>query len=141
MLVVICFHHLPSCMPVAEFLKPFIGITCRSLNSNGFTGSIPPSIGNLTSLYLLDLADNRLTGTIPVSTATTPGLDLLVHTKHLYVRSLRAILLIAAFLLQMIPFTMFVDTLKPIYSHLGLNQLSGTIPPKLFSSEMKLIHV
>uniref|UniRef100_A0A6N2KJQ5 Leucine-rich repeat-containing N-terminal plant-type domain-containing protein n=1 Tax=Salix viminalis TaxID=40686 RepID=A0A6N2KJQ5_SALVM len=53
-----------------------------SLNSNGFTGSIPPSLGNLDKLYWLDLADNRLTGTIPVSTETTPGLDLLVHTKH-----------------------------------------------------------
>ncbi|CAK7357239.1 unnamed protein product [Dovyalis caffra] len=68
----------------------------------------PPSIGNLTKLYWLDLAANQLSGNIPVSTGTTPGLDLLVHTKHF---------------------------------HLGLNQLSGPIPPQLFSSDMKLIHV
>ena len=58
---------------------------CRSLNSNSFTGSIPPSIGNLLNLYWLDLADNKLSGTIPVSSGTTPGLDMLVNTKHLYV--------------------------------------------------------
>ncbi|KAF9685111.1 hypothetical protein SADUNF_Sadunf03G0020300 [Salix dunnii] len=94
--------------PIPDSIGSLPLITYLSLNSNDFSGSIPPSIGNLTSLYWLDLADNRLTGTIPVSTATTPGLDLLVHTKHF---------------------------------HLGLNQLSGTIPPKLFSSEMKLIHL
>uniref|UniRef100_A0A6N2N2A3 Protein kinase domain-containing protein n=1 Tax=Salix viminalis TaxID=40686 RepID=A0A6N2N2A3_SALVM len=94
--------------PIPDSIGSLPLITYLSLNSNGFTGSIPPSIGNLTNLYWLDLADNRLTGTIPVSTATTPGLDLLVNTKHF---------------------------------HLGLNQLSGTIPPKLFSSKMKLIHV
>ena len=84
-------------MPVAAFLKLFTGVTCRSLNSNGFTGTIPPSLGNLDNLYWLDLADNRLTGTIPVSTETTPGLDLLVHTKHLYVDSPCSIHLIASF--------------------------------------------
>ncbi|XP_010252242.1 PREDICTED: probable leucine-rich repeat receptor-like protein kinase At5g49770 isoform X2 [Nelumbo nucifera] len=79
-----------------------------SLNSNSFTGEIPPSIGNLSKLYWLDLADNKLTGTIPVSNGSTPGLDMLIHTKHF---------------------------------HFGKNQLSGTIPPQLFSSEMILIHV
>ncbi|KAK4745119.1 hypothetical protein SAY87_011431 [Trapa incisa] len=79
-----------------------------SLNSNGFTGPIPPSIGNLTNLYWLDLADNQLTGSIPVSNGSTPGLDLLLNTKHF---------------------------------HLGNNRLTGTVPGKLLSSEMKLIHL
>ncbi|XP_057468806.1 leucine-rich repeat receptor protein kinase HPCA1-like [Actinidia eriantha] len=79
-----------------------------SLNSNSFSGSIPPEIGYLSSLYWLDLADNKLSGRIPVSDGTTPGLDMLVNTKHF---------------------------------HFGKNQLSGTIPPKLFSPNMSLIHV
>ncbi|GFY94647.1 leucine-rich repeat protein kinase family protein [Actinidia rufa] len=83
-------------------------LTNLSLNSNSFTGSIPPEIGYLSNLYWLDLADNMLSGRIPVSDGTTPGLDMLVNTKHF---------------------------------HFGKNQLSGTIPLKLFSSNMSLIHV
>jgi hypothetical protein len=55
----------------------------RALNSNNFTGKIPPSLGKLSKVYWLDLADNQLTGPIPISTSTTPGLDLLLKAKHL----------------------------------------------------------
>jgi len=57
----------------------------RSLYSNRFIGPVPASIGNLKNLYWLDLSNNQLTGSIPVSNGTAPGLDLLVKTKHLYV--------------------------------------------------------
>lgn len=59
----------------------------RSLNSNNFSGSIPPSIGNLSNLSWLDLSENNFNGTIPVSSGTTPGLDMLLNAKHLYVLS------------------------------------------------------
>ncbi|KAK8490844.1 hypothetical protein V6N11_066517 [Hibiscus sabdariffa] len=54
-----------------------------ALNSNNFTGGIPPSFGKLSKLYWLDVADNQLVGTIPVSTPSSPGLDLLLKAKHL----------------------------------------------------------
>lgn len=79
-----------------------------SLNNNSFIGEIPASIGNLSSLFWLDLADNKLTGSIPVSKGSTPGLDMLVTTKHF---------------------------------HFGKNQLSGEIPPQLFSSQLTLKHL
>jgi Leucine-rich repeat (LRR) protein len=60
-----------------------IELLFRALNSNNFTGKIPPSLGKLSKLYWLDFADNQLTGPIPVSTSTTPGLDLLLKAKHL----------------------------------------------------------
>ena len=69
----------------SKCLKLFIAILCRSLNSNSFSGSIPPSIGNLSSLSWLDLTDNKLNGTIPISSGTTTGLDMLVNARHLYV--------------------------------------------------------
>lgn len=59
-------------------------VLCRSLNSNNFIGRIPATIGYLSKLYWLDLADNKLTGTLPVSSGSSPGLDMLLHTKHLY---------------------------------------------------------
>ncbi|GAB4848582.1 hypothetical protein Ancab_003287 [Ancistrocladus abbreviatus] len=52
----IVFHHL-----VAKCLCRFGG----SLNSNDFTGNIPPSIGNLKNLYWLDLFDNQLYTCLP----------------------------------------------------------------------------
>ncbi|KAK9740996.1 hypothetical protein RND81_03G074900 [Saponaria officinalis] len=78
-----------------------------SLNSNNFTGRVPAFIGNLKKLYWLDLSDNKLSGGIPVSDGTTPGLDLLVNTKHF---------------------------------HFGINQLSGPIPPSLFSTNLTIIY-
>ncbi|MFS8002556.1 putative non-specific serine/threonine protein kinase [Helianthus anomalus] len=59
-------------------------VLCRSLNLNRFTGEIPPTIGNLQNLYWLDLADNQLSGSIPVSSGNTPGLDRLTQAKHFH---------------------------------------------------------
>ncbi|GMP63533.1 hypothetical protein CsSME_00025175 [Camellia sinensis var. sinensis] len=56
-----------------------------SLSSNSFSGPIPPLMGNLFNLYWLDLTGNKLSGTIPISNGSTPGLDKLVKAKHLYV--------------------------------------------------------
>lgn len=75
-----CTYCLPRLGHTSDSL-----LYCRSLNSNSFSGRIPPSIGNLSNLYWLDLADNKLSGTIPVSTKSMPGLDMLLHAKHLYV--------------------------------------------------------
>ncbi|XLU19623.1 hypothetical protein S245_055689, partial [Arachis hypogaea] len=60
------------------------------LNSNSFTGRIPHSIGNLSNLYWLDLADNELQGPIPISSGSVPGLDKLHHAKHLKTMLLRS---------------------------------------------------
>lgn len=58
-------------------------LSSRALNSNQLGGKIPASLGNLSKLYWLDVADNQLTGPLPISTENTPGLDKLINTKHL----------------------------------------------------------
>ena len=52
-----------------------------SLSSNGWTGSIPSSLGSLTNLETLSLAFNQLTGSIPSS------LGRLTNLEYLYLRS------------------------------------------------------
>ncbi|KAF3626449.1 hypothetical protein FXO38_29241 [Capsicum annuum] len=54
-----------------------------AVNSNNFTGEIPPIHDNLSKLYWLDLADNQLIGSIPVLTSSSSGLYLLKKEEHL----------------------------------------------------------
>lgn len=61
----------------------YVTLSFSALNSNKLTGKIPATLGKLSNLYWLDVADNQLTGSIPVSTDTSPGLDLLLIAKHL----------------------------------------------------------
>ncbi|XP_059652115.1 probable leucine-rich repeat receptor-like protein kinase At5g49770 isoform X7 [Cornus florida] len=94
-----------------------------SLNSNSFSGPIPPSIGNLSNLYWLDLFDNKLSGAIPVSDGITPGLDMLVHTKHFHFGKNN--------LSGEIPSQLFSSNMVLIHLLLDDNQLTGSIPSSL----------
>ncbi|XP_073122178.1 leucine-rich repeat receptor protein kinase HPCA1-like [Henckelia pumila] len=94
-----------------------------SLNSNNFIGGIPPSIGHLSNLYWLDLADNKLSGTIPVSNATSPGLDMLVGTKHFHFGNNQ--------LSGEIPSQLFSSNMTLIHVLFENNQLTGRIPSTL----------
>ncbi|XP_073139436.1 leucine-rich repeat receptor protein kinase HPCA1-like isoform X2 [Henckelia pumila] len=91
-----------------------------SLNSNNFIGGIPPSIGSLSNLYWLDLADNKLTGSLPVSDGSTPGLDMLVNAKHFHLGNNQ--------LSGDIPPQLFNSNLTLIHLLLENNQLTGKIP-------------
>ncbi|THG14232.1 hypothetical protein TEA_009215 [Camellia sinensis var. sinensis] len=91
----------------------------RTLSSNSFSGPIPPSIGNLFNLYWLDLSVNKLSGTIPVS----PGLDMLVNTKHFHCGSNQ--------LSGEIPSQLFKSNMSLIHVLFNNNALSGKIPSML----------
>ncbi|RWW05974.1 hypothetical protein BHE74_00045272 [Ensete ventricosum] len=58
---------------------PWEGVFC---DASRVTSLIPASLGLLSNLYWLDLADNQLIGSLPISVNETPGLDLLLNTKH-----------------------------------------------------------
>ncbi|GLT44494.1 hypothetical protein SLA2020_183860 [Shorea laevis] len=98
-------------------------LTMLSLNSNNFGGRIPPSIGNLSNLYWLDLADNQIEGPIPVSNGTTPGLDMLVHTKHFHLGQNQ--------LSGEIPEQIFSSNMALVHVLFDSNNLKGPIPSTL----------
>ncbi|KAE8709028.1 Leucine-rich repeat protein kinase family protein, putative isoform 2 [Hibiscus syriacus] len=101
-------------LPLLKFL---------SLNSNAFTGTIPPTIGNLSTLYWLDLADHQLEGPIPVSDGSTPGLDMLAHTKHFHFGKNK--------LSGQIPSKLFSSNMSLIHVLFENNRLTGILPPTL----------
>ncbi|KAL3349924.1 hypothetical protein AABB24_022799 [Solanum stoloniferum] len=94
-----------------------------SLNLNNFIGPIPASVGNLSKLRWLDLADNKLSGPLPVSHGSTPGLDMLVHTKHFHLGRNQ--------FSGEIPDQLFSSSMTLKHLLLEQNQLTGKIPPSL----------
>ncbi|KAK1436662.1 hypothetical protein QVD17_02444 [Tagetes erecta] len=91
-------------------------------------GTIPSNIGNLASLTDLSLNNNRFTGTIPASVGKLNNL----YWLDLSVNQLTGSL----------PVSPGLDMLTSAgHFHLGDNKLSGDIPPSLFNSDMKLIHL
>ncbi|KAL2341485.1 hypothetical protein Fmac_009425 [Flemingia macrophylla] len=94
-----------------------------SLNLNDFSGTIPAAIGNLSNLYWLDLADNRLEGPIPISNGTTPGLDMMHHTKHFHFGGNK--------LNGSIPSELFSSEMTLIHVLFESNLFTGSIPSTL----------
>ena len=56
--------------------------TIFDLSNNNFIGEIPPSIGNLSKLRLLNLSGNQLDGQIPTSLSEIPTLEQLDLAKN-----------------------------------------------------------
>ncbi|CAH2067915.1 unnamed protein product [Thlaspi arvense] len=98
----------------------------------GFTGSIPDEIGYLKDLSFLALNSNNFTGKIPASLGNLTK----VYWLDLADNQLTGPIPISS------GSSPGLDLLlKAKHFHFNKNQLSGTISPKLFSSEMILIHV
>ncbi|KAI9176858.1 hypothetical protein LWI28_007923 [Acer negundo] len=109
--------------PIPESIGSLQLLVFLSLNSNTFSGGIPASIGRLTNLYWLDLADNQLEGTIPVSDGVSPGLDMLVRTKHFHLGKNK--------LSGLIPEKLFSSDMVLIHVLFDSNQLTGSLPSSL----------
>ncbi|XP_030955584.1 probable leucine-rich repeat receptor-like protein kinase At5g49770 isoform X5 [Quercus lobata] len=97
-----------------------------------FSGPIPDTIGSLRQLLYLSLNSNQFSGQIPPSIGNLSSLLWLDLTDN----QLNGPIPISDGI------TCGLDMLlNARHFHLGQNNLSGTIPPQLFNSEMPLIHV
>ncbi|XP_038721983.1 probable leucine-rich repeat receptor-like protein kinase At5g49770 [Tripterygium wilfordii] len=102
------------------------------LQGCSFTGNIPSELGNLAELSFLALNTNNLSGGIPPSLGKLSKL----YWLDLAENQLTGPLPVST------DTTPGLDQLhKAKHFHFNKNQLSGSIPAQLFSSDMILIHV
>ncbi|KAJ6715609.1 LEUCINE-RICH REPEAT-CONTAINING PROTEIN [Salix viminalis] len=117
---------LPSTIVNLKKLENLFLVDCS------FNGPIPDGIGSLTRLVSLSIASNNFNGPIPPSIGKMSNLSLLDLTDNK--------------LSGTIPVSDGTSPgldllLNARHFHLGKNLLTGGIPPNLFSSNMKLLHV
>ncbi|KAF8411900.1 hypothetical protein HHK36_004458 [Tetracentron sinense] len=97
-----------------------------------FTGNIPEELGNLAQLSFLALNSNKFNGGIPPSLGKLSKLTWLDLADNQLSGSIPV----------STTTTPGLDLLlNANHFHFNKNQLSGPIPPTLFSSEMQLIHI
>ncbi|XP_022157310.1 probable leucine-rich repeat receptor-like protein kinase At5g49770 [Momordica charantia] len=118
--------------PISPALGDLQKLNILILAGCGFSGNIPEELGNLPELSFLALNSNNFTGTIP------PTLGKL---SNLYWLDLADNQLTGAIPVSTSESPGLDLLLKAKHFHFNKNQLSGTISPKLFSSEMVLIHI
>ncbi|XP_021299996.1 probable leucine-rich repeat receptor-like protein kinase At5g49770 [Herrania umbratica] len=117
-------------------LSPHLGdlkkLNILILAGCGFTGNIPEELGKLAELSFFALNSNNFTGRIPPSLGKLSKLYWLDLADNQLMGSIPV----------STPTSPGLDLLlKAKHFHFNKNKLSGTIPPKLFSSEMVLIHI
>ncbi|EFH40272.1 leucine-rich repeat family protein, partial [Arabidopsis lyrata subsp. lyrata] len=118
---------LPPNIGNLKKLKNLILVGC------GFSGQIPESVGSLEQLIKLALNSNKFNGTIPASVGRLSKLDWFDIDDNRIEGELPISNGTSSPGLDML--------LQTQHFHFGKNKLSGDIPEKLFSSNMKLIHV
>ncbi|CAI9101454.1 OLC1v1038784C1 [Oldenlandia corymbosa var. corymbosa] len=106
-------------------------LTILVLVGCSFFGPIPDSIGSLPNLIYISLNSNGFTGPIPASIGNLANLSWLDLSDN----KLNGTIPVSS------GTTPGLDKLfNARHFHLSKNQLSGAIPPQLFSQNMKLIH-
>ncbi|RWR90746.1 putative leucine-rich repeat receptor-like protein kinase [Cinnamomum micranthum f. kanehirae] len=118
--------------PVSSKIGNLQNLTILILTGCHFAGNIPNEIGNLKKLSYLALNSNNFTGEMP------PSLGMLSNLTWLDVADNQ--------LIGPLPVSTSTTPgldmlLNARHFHFNKNNLSGNIPAKLFSSEMKLIHI
>ncbi|XP_049932634.1 leucine-rich repeat receptor protein kinase HPCA1-like [Nymphaea colorata] len=118
--------------PIPRSIGELINLETLILTGCDFKGSIPAEIGNLGKLTLLALNDNHLSGSIPASLGRLSNL----RTLDLAYNELTGSIPISSGSEPGLDLLFAANDFI-----LSNNQLSGSIPPQLFSSKMNLSHI
>ncbi|CAJ2636090.1 unnamed protein product [Trifolium pratense] len=118
--------------PISPELGDLSQLNILILAGCSFSGNIPDKFGDLSELSFLALNSNNFTGKIPSS---------LGKLSKLYWLDLADNQLTGPIPVSTSTTPGLDLLLKAKHFHFNKNQLSGSIPPKLFSSDMKLIHI
>ncbi|KAL5132695.1 putative leucine-rich repeat receptor-like protein kinase [Glycine soja] len=118
--------------PLSPQLGDLSNLNILILAGCSFSGNIPDDLGKLSELSFLALNSNNFTGKIPPS---------LGNLSKLYWLDLADNQLTGPIPVSTSNTPGLDLLLKAKHFHFNKNQLSGSIPPKLFSSEMILIHI
>ncbi|KAG5229935.1 receptor protein [Salix suchowensis] len=119
----------------AEIGAYFPRLEFLMMSDNGFDGSIPSSLGSMSSLKLLDLSNNNLTGSIASSLGSMSSLHLLDLSNN----SLTARILSNNSLQGHIPG--WIGNMSSLeFLDLSGNNLSGPLPPS-FDASLNLRYV
>ncbi|XP_039132061.1 probable leucine-rich repeat receptor-like protein kinase At5g49770 [Dioscorea cayenensis subsp. rotundata] len=118
--------------PLTENIGNLKQLTSLSLQNCSFTGSIPGVLGSLSKLSFLALNSNQFSGTIPASLGNLSN----VYWLDLSYNQLSGQLPISSGTSPGLDLLVHTQ-----HFHFNQNNLSGTIPEKLFSSQMQLIHI
>ncbi|GLT71334.1 hypothetical protein SLA2020_433630 [Shorea laevis] len=123
--------------PLPQNIGNLKNLSFLCLTGCGFSGPIPNTIGSLQQLVYLGLTSNRFSGPIPSSIG---------NLSNLYIWTLQTTSLVdpSQSLVGLYPVLICYFKQALVHyrnSHLGKNQLSGTVPDQLFSSNMTLLHV
>ncbi|KAH1053245.1 hypothetical protein GLYMA_08G266100v4 [Glycine max] len=118
--------------PLSPQLGDLSNLNILILAGCSFSGNIPDDLGKLSELSFLALNSNNFTGKIPPS---------LGNLSKLYWLDLADNQLTGPIPVSTSNTPGLDLLLKAKHFHFNKNHLSGSIPPKLFSSEMILIHI
>ncbi|KAJ6742429.1 LRR RECEPTOR-LIKE KINASE [Salix viminalis] len=118
--------------PLSPRLGDLLNLNILILAGCSFSGSIPDELGNLAKLSFLALNSNNFSGGIPPS---------LGKLSKLYWLDLADNQLTGTIPISRGTTPGLDLLLNAKHFHFNKNQLSGSLPPELFSSDMMLIHV
>ncbi|XP_050209224.1 uncharacterized protein At4g06744-like [Mercurialis annua] len=127
------------------FIDQFPDLALFHANSNNFSGTISPKIGNLQFLYELDLSNNNFFGNFPISVLSITGLSFLDIRFNSFTGSVPPQVFSQSFDMLFLNNNNFIlkipenlGSTPALYLTLANNKFTGQIPRSIFNTTSTL---